>query len=109
MPRGDGTGPAGLGPMTGRGAGYCSGFTVPGYANILPRAGFANALSRGSYVPYYRGGYIRINPVRQAVPARPYYGYAAGYRAVPRLGLGRGRGRGRGIRGPGRGRGRFVW
>lgn len=25
MPGGDGTGPAGLGPMTGRGMGYCAG------------------------------------------------------------------------------------
>ncbi len=33
MPRGDGTGPQGLGPMTGRGAGYCAGYDVPGYAN----------------------------------------------------------------------------
>jgi hypothetical protein len=33
MPRGNGTGPAGLGPMTGRGMGYCAGFNVPGFAN----------------------------------------------------------------------------
>jgi hypothetical protein len=26
MPYGDGTGPRGMGPMTGRGAGYCTGF-----------------------------------------------------------------------------------
>lgn len=26
MPRGDRTGPMGMGPMTGRGAGYCGGF-----------------------------------------------------------------------------------
>lgn len=32
MPRGDGTGPMGYGPMTGRGLGYCSGSEVPGYA-----------------------------------------------------------------------------
>jgi hypothetical protein len=31
MPRGDGTGPGGLGPMTGRAAGYCAGYSVPGY------------------------------------------------------------------------------
>lgn len=34
MPGGDRTGPAGLGPMTGRGAGYCAGYAVPGYANM---------------------------------------------------------------------------
>ncbi|MGI6609928.1 MAG: DUF5320 domain-containing protein [Limnochordia bacterium] len=33
MPRGDGTGPQGFGPMTGRGAGFCAGFPVPGYQN----------------------------------------------------------------------------
>jgi len=33
MPRGDGTGPLGLGPMTGRAMGYCAGFPVPGYLN----------------------------------------------------------------------------
>jgi hypothetical protein len=30
MPRGDGTGPNGMGPMTGRAAGYCAGFVTPG-------------------------------------------------------------------------------
>jgi len=33
MPRGDGTGPAGQGPMTGRGLGYCAGYPVPGFTN----------------------------------------------------------------------------
>lgn len=36
MPRGDRTGPAGYGPMTGRGAGYCAGYPVPGCANPMP-------------------------------------------------------------------------
>ncbi len=49
MPRGDSTGPAGMGPMTGRGAGYCAGFNVPGYAN--PAAGTGRGLARG-----FRGG-----------------------------------------------------
>jgi len=40
MPRGDGTGPMGLGPMTGRAAGYCAGYGVPGYANPLGGRGF---------------------------------------------------------------------
>ncbi len=40
MPRGDGTGPMGAGPMTGRAAGYCAGFEMPGYANPLPGRGF---------------------------------------------------------------------
>ncbi|MFO7743304.1 MAG: DUF5320 domain-containing protein [Anaerolineae bacterium] len=41
MPAGDGTGPMGMGSMTGRAAGYCSGYDVPGYANPGPRMGMA--------------------------------------------------------------------
>jgi hypothetical protein len=33
MPGGDRTGPAGFGPMTGRGAGFCAGYPVPGFMN----------------------------------------------------------------------------
>jgi len=40
MPGGDGTGPAGLGSMTGRAAGYGAGRPVRGYSNLVPRRGF---------------------------------------------------------------------
>lgn len=40
MPRGDGTGPAGLGPRTGRAAGYCTGYEVPGFTNPIPGRGY---------------------------------------------------------------------
>lgn len=40
MPRGDGTGPAGQGLMTGRGMGYCAGFNVPGFMNFRFGRGF---------------------------------------------------------------------
>ena len=40
MPRGDGTGPAGMGPMTGRSAGLCAGYSVPGYINSVGGRGF---------------------------------------------------------------------
>ena len=40
MPRGDGTGPAGMGPMTGRAAGYCAGYPVPGFMNPVGGRGF---------------------------------------------------------------------
>ena len=68
MPFGDGTGPMGLGPMTGRGAGFCAGFGRPGFTNPIPgrRFGF------GWGIPYgypYAGGYRG---------ATPYMGY--GYR-----------------------------
>ncbi len=33
MPRGDRTGPMSAGPMTGRRAGYCAGYGVPGFNN----------------------------------------------------------------------------
>ena len=40
MPRGDATGPAGLGPMTGRGVGYCAGYNTPGYMNSYGGRGY---------------------------------------------------------------------
>ena len=33
MPGGDGTGPWGWGPRTGRAAGFCSGYRMPGFMN----------------------------------------------------------------------------
>jgi len=53
MPLGDRTGPAGLGPMTGRGAGYCAGYSVPGYMNPIPGRGF---FGRGRGGGFGRGG-----------------------------------------------------
>ena len=40
MPGGDRTGPAGLGPMTGRAAGYCAGYPVPGFMNPVGGRGY---------------------------------------------------------------------
>ena len=45
MPAGDGTGPMGMGPRTGRGAGYCAGYSAPGWANPMPGRGLQ--LGRG--------------------------------------------------------------
>lgn len=47
MPGGDRTGPMGAGAMTGRGAGYCAGFGMPGYANPMPGRGFGMGGGRG--------------------------------------------------------------
>ncbi len=54
MPRGDRTGPGGMGPMTGRAAGFCAGFSVPGFANSASGyggfglgRGFGRGLGRG--------------------------------------------------------------
>ena len=52
MPWGDGTGPAGLGPMTGRAAGYCAGYPAPGYLNVVPGLAFWGRGFRG----WGRGG-----------------------------------------------------
>jgi len=47
MPRGDATGPMGMGPMTGRRAGYCAGFGTPGYMNNAGGQGFGMGFGRG--------------------------------------------------------------
>lgn len=52
MPFGNGTGPAGMGPMTGRAAGYCAGYPVAGYMNTYggrarPYGGFAGGFAGG--------------------------------------------------------------
>jgi hypothetical protein len=41
MPGGDRTGPRGMGPMTGRAAGYCAGYDRPGAAHPWFRRGMA--------------------------------------------------------------------
>jgi hypothetical protein len=47
MPRGNGTGPRGMGRMSGRGAGYCAGYDMPGFSNpqsgVGSGAGFVRA------------------------------------------------------------------
>ena len=48
MPRGNGTGPMGMGPMTGRRAGFCAGYPVPGFMNpIGGRLGLRFGRGRG--------------------------------------------------------------
>ena len=58
MPRGDGTGPMGIGPMTGRGAGFCAGFTAPGYASPIGY-GFGFGRGRGFRRMFYATGLPR--------------------------------------------------
>jgi len=84
MPRGDGTGPMGLGPMTGRAAGYCAGYPVPGFMN----PGFGRGFARGMGLGFGRGfgrGYRAWNRIGwpsgygySPYPAAgvPYYGTA---------------------------------
>ncbi|MGE4545512.1 MAG: DUF5320 domain-containing protein [Pedobacter sp.] len=47
MPRGDGTGPRGMGSRTGRVTGFCAGFEMPGYANSVRAGGGAMRCGRG--------------------------------------------------------------
>jgi len=47
MPQGDQTGPAGQGPMTGRGMGFCAGFNAPGFMNQGFRRGGGRGFGRG--------------------------------------------------------------
>jgi len=56
MPRGDGTGPMGMGPMTGRGAGFCNGFSTPGYANQSGGGFFGRMFGRGFRRMFYATG-----------------------------------------------------
>jgi len=56
MPGGDRTGPEGRGSRTGRGAGYCSGYHMPGYANSdIPRFGRGFGFGRGMGRGFGRG------------------------------------------------------
>jgi hypothetical protein len=47
MPRGDGTGPWGMGPMMGRMSGYCAGYGMPGHEYQMSRQGFRKGFGRG--------------------------------------------------------------
>lgn len=64
MPRGDGTGPRGMGRMTGRRAGYCTGYATPGYGNPAG-CGFGFGRGRGNRRAYYGA------PIRYGYSAYP--------------------------------------
>jgi hypothetical protein len=65
VPRGDGTGPMGMGPMTGKGAGFCAGFTVPGCMNA--GMGFGRGFGRG--LGFRRMSYFTPGWVHSGYPA----------------------------------------
>jgi len=84
MPGGDRTGPQGMGPMTGRAAGYCAGYNVPGYMNPYGGrgmgyggmmggrgGGFGRGRGFGRYVP------PAVPAAYPAVPAVPQPGFGA--------------------------------
>ncbi len=71
MPRGDGTGPMGIGPMTGRAAGFCAGFGIPGNMNPGPAWGYGRGLGRGRGLRFRGRGF------------GPGFGRRAGWWAAP--------------------------
>ncbi len=76
MPGGNGTGPGGMGPMTGRGAGFCAGYSVPGFMNpIGGRLGLGLGWGRGMGM----GRGMRRRPLG--------YPYSAGYGAYGGYGM----------------------
>jgi hypothetical protein len=81
MPGGDGTGPAGMGPMTGRAAGYCAAYTVPGGMNPVPGRGYwgrGRGGGRGWWNLYYATGLTGGQRAALGVPAfRAAGAYAA--------------------------------
>jgi hypothetical protein len=88
MPRADRTGPEGMGPMTGRQAGYCAGYDGPGFANPLPGRGYGMGRGRGGFGErgYGRGSGGRGWRHRFYATGRPFwahydYGPAWGYPA----------------------------
>ena len=80
MPRGDGTGPRGMGPMTGRAAGFCAGFGIPGYMNAMPgrSGGFGTGFGFGRGFGGGRGWRNRFYATGRPAWMR-FGGYAAPY------------------------------
>lgn len=102
MPGGDRTGPMGLGPMTGRAAGYCAGYPVPGYMNPYAGRGawgrgyfgrgrgFGRGGGRGRRNWYYATGLPGWTRAEMGLPAwggqaYPYYGGPYGYPYGPEV------------------------
>ena len=67
MPGGDRTGPGGMGPMTGRAAGFCAGYSVPGYANPVGGRGMGMGWGRGG--GFGRGRGFGWGRARYGLPA----------------------------------------
>ncbi|NLN38153.1 MAG: DUF5320 domain-containing protein [Smithella sp.] len=68
MPRGDQTGPTGMGPMTGRGAGYCAGYATPGFAST------AGGRGRGMGFGFGRGMGAGFRGARGGRGGRGFFG-----------------------------------
>ena len=75
MAGGDKRGPRGMGPMTGRGLGYCAGYDRPGYQADAAPAG---------------GGYVRGQGYGHGYGQGFRHGAGRGYGPGPARGFGRG-------------------
>ena len=81
MPSGDGTGPAGMGPMTGRAEGYCAGYPVPGFMSPVPKGrfwGWGRGGGRGWRNWYYATG---LTGGQRAALGLPAFGAGGAYAA----------------------------
>ncbi|MBN1938456.1 MAG: DUF5320 domain-containing protein [Candidatus Aminicenantes bacterium] len=78
MPRGDRTGPMGMGPMTGRAAGSCAGYGMPGFMNPAFGRGRGPGFGRG--LGFGRGGGFRGRFYTAGAPGwTRFAGYTAPY------------------------------
>ena len=68
MPRGDGTGPNGIGPRTGRGMGYCAGYNTPGFMN----SGFGRGMGRGLGFRRVVAQPMQMQPIQPVYPQQQY-------------------------------------
>jgi len=70
MPRGDRTGPGGRGPITGRGAGFCAGYSAPGFANAVPGGFLFGRGGRGRRNRFFATG--QTGWIRSSMGFRPF-------------------------------------
>ncbi len=71
MPRGDGTGPDGFGPMTGRALGYCAGYSSPGFTKGRGM-GLGRGRGRGRGRGFRRRYWSPSIPIRDPYVEPPY-------------------------------------
>ena len=96
MPGFDGTGPRGLGPMTGRGEGYCA-IVLPSPGTAKAPYGYAGLAGVPVGMSYPYGSPPAYGPV-SAVATAPYRSFFGRPLRGMRFVRGRGRGGGRGRR-----------
>jgi hypothetical protein len=85
MPRGDRTGPGGMGPMSGRASGYCANYETPGFMNRFfgrgSGAGFGQNRQGGG-----RGGGFGWRNMFRSIGLRQGFGRQAGMPGRMRFG-----------------------